>query len=89
MGTWCRLVGPRRSWACRARRSIPSASANGCASLRGQRYDNAGGLVTEGTRWVYIPLVDVARYAEEVGVRSEGNWANPCQLRSIVPEARS
>jgi hypothetical protein len=27
----------------------------------------ARGLITEGPRWVYIPLEDVARYAEEVG----------------------
>lgn len=37
-----------------------------------------GGLVTEGPRWVYIPLEDVARYAGEVGRPfPKGTWGSP------------
>jgi hypothetical protein len=39
---------------------------------------HAGGLISEGPRWVYIPLVDVAKYAEEVGRPfPKGTWDNP------------
>src|SRR4051794_4174310 len=38
----------------------------------------AKGMLSAGPRWVYIPLEDVAAYAEEVGRPfPEGSWANP------------
>ncbi len=39
---------------------------------------HARGLISEGPRWVYIPLVDVAKYAQEVGRPfPKGTWDNP------------
>jgi len=46
--------------------------------FEGPEIKHVGGLVTEGPRWVYIPLVDVARYAEEVGRPfPKGTWDDP------------
>jgi hypothetical protein len=37
----------------------------------------ARGLIDEGPRWVYIPIADVAQYAEEVGRPfPEGTWVS-------------
>jgi hypothetical protein len=47
-------------------------------SFSGPEIKRVGGLVTEGPRWVYIPLEDVAAYAEEVGRPfPKGSWINP------------
>jgi hypothetical protein len=35
--------------------------------FEGPEIKHARGLISEGPRWVYIPLEDLARYAEEVG----------------------
>jgi len=46
--------------------------------FEGPEVSHLGGLVTEGPRWVYIPLEDVARYAEEVGRPfPKGSWGSP------------
>ncbi len=46
--------------------------------FEGPDIKHAGGLISEGPRWVYIPLVDVAKYAEEVGRPfPKGTWDNP------------
>jgi hypothetical protein len=46
--------------------------------FEGPEVRHAGGLVTEGPRWVYIPLEDVAQYAEEVGRPfPKGSWRRP------------
>lgn len=37
-----------------------------------------GRILKSGPRWSYIPLADVARYADEVGRPfPRGQWANP------------
>jgi hypothetical protein len=37
-----------------------------------------GRVIKSGPRWSYIPLVDVAAYAEQVGRPfPKGHWANP------------
>jgi len=39
---------------------------------------HAKGLINEGPRWIFIPLEDVAAYAEAVGRPfPKGSWANP------------
>jgi hypothetical protein len=35
--------------------------------FEGPEVRRAKGLISEGPRWVYIPIADLARYAEEVG----------------------
>lgn len=46
--------------------------------FEGPEIRHAGGLITEGPRWVYIPLEDVARYADEVGRPfPRGSWTKP------------
>jgi hypothetical protein len=46
----------------------------------GPEIRHARGLITEGPRWVYIPLVDVAQYAKEVGRPfPRGRWADEPQ----------
>lgn len=38
----------------------------------------AGRVIQSGPRWSYIPLADVAGYAEQVGRPfPKGSWANP------------
>lgn len=45
--------------------------------FEGPEIKHAKGLISEGPRWVYIPLVDVARYAEEVGRPfPKGRWSD-------------
>src|SRR5437868_116757 len=36
-------------------------------SFSGPEKKSARGLINEGPRWVYIPVIDIARYAEDVG----------------------
>jgi hypothetical protein len=46
--------------------------------FEGPDIKHARGLISEGPRWVYIPLVDVAKYAEEVGRPfPKGTWDSP------------
>lgn len=46
--------------------------------FQGPEVKYARGLISEGPRWAYIPIEDVARYAEEVGRPfPKGSWANP------------
>jgi len=46
--------------------------------FEGPEVRHIGGLITEGPRWVYIPLEDVAKYADEVGRPfPKGSWAGP------------
>jgi hypothetical protein len=46
--------------------------------FEGPTIRHAKGLVTEGPRWVYIPLEDLARYANEVGRPfPKGSWDGP------------
>jgi hypothetical protein len=52
----------------------------------------AKGLISEGPRWLYIPVEDVARYAEEVGRPfPKGNWVSTDYLLSqqLGDEARA
>lgn len=43
--------------------------------FEGPGIKHARGLISEGPRWVYIPLVDVAKYAEEVARPfPKGTW---------------
>jgi hypothetical protein len=46
----------------------------------------ARGLVSEGPRWVFIPIVDVARYAEEVGRPfPKAEWADSDDVGTPFP----
>jgi hypothetical protein len=43
----------------------------------GPRVKHAKGLIDEGPRWVYIPIADVAKYADEVGRPfPKGRWVS-------------
>ena len=51
--------------------------------FEGPEVRHAKGLIREGPRWVYIPIEDVARYAEEVGRPfPKGNWVSTDYLLS-------
>ena len=60
--------------------------------FEGPEVRHARGLITEGPRWVYIPIEDVARYADEVGRPfPKGNWVSMDYLLSqeLGDEARA
>jgi len=59
--------------------------------FEGPEVRHAKGLITEGPRWVYIPIEDVARYAKEVGRPfPEGTWVTMDYLlgQQLGDEAR-
>jgi hypothetical protein len=49
--------------------------------FEGPEEKGAGGIGSWGPRWVYIPLVDVAAYAEQVGRPfPKGSWVSGMRL---------
>ncbi len=44
-------------------------------AFEGPEVRHVGGSISEGPRWVYIPIEDVAKYAKEVGRPfPKGSW---------------
>ncbi len=57
---------PPHFWA--SRKTIYTLGKHGRLRVfQGPDVKHARGLISEGPRWAYIPIEDVARYAEEVG----------------------